>query len=293
MIRAPMGSIEYWHGRLKKFRETVQEHCDLSQTPPSNPVYEPQFQLNLCNYHVRLLLILYSSGAPIRELAQHFPGLLGAWELSNRLSDEVCAEHQLQSCRDWDFSLANLNHYNWCFWLIGLGLALDIPDDQWQRLLVLVDGEGEDELLDRVIASRQPGRRIGSALLHAKPYGRLLKAVKAPQPQQAALLREFVDHWYAELKRPAPKNRKAPTVEPFWYVYGDPEKHPLEMGSYFGRWCVEAVAAVKAFGLDDGLCLGHEHYPGDLLRPDGPSTHPVREEPKAGWFSKLIGKKNP
>ena len=289
-MRASMGSREYWVGRVKKFRETVQEHSDLCQTPSANPIYEPQFQFNLSTYHARLMLLLYSSGTPIRELTPHFPGLLDAWELSNRLSDEICAEHQLQTCRDWDFSLANLNHYNWCFWLIGLALVLDIPEDQWQRLLALVGGEGADELLDRVIASRQPGRRIGSALLHAKPYGRLLKAVNAPQPQQAALLREFVDHWYAELKRPAPKNRKAPTVEPFWYIYGDPEKHPLEMGRYFGRWCIEAVAAVKAFGLDDSQCLGHEHYPGDLLRPDGPSTHPVRQEPNKGWLSRLLGR---
>lgn len=70
-----------------------------------------------------------------------------------------------------------------------------------------------------------------------------------------------------------------------------PAKHPLSMGSYFGRWCIEAVAAVKAFGLDDSLCLGHEHYPGDLLRPDGPSTHPVRQEAKGGLLARLFGKK--
>ena len=291
MIRAPIGNKKYWNEWIKKDVAWLQEVSKKVELPSKNPIYRSEYVWGATTDRCRLLLRLYSSGAPIRDLAQHFPGLLDAWELSNRLSDEICAEHQLQTCRDWDFSLANLNHYNWCFWLVGLALALEITDDQWQRLLALVGGEGDDELLDRVIASRQPGRRIGSALLHAKPYGRLLKAVNAPKAQQAALLREFVDHWYAELKRPAPKNRKAPTVEPFWYIYGDPEKHPLEMGSYFGRWCIEAVAAVKAFELDDGLCLGHEHYPGDLLRPDGPSTHPVREVPKGGWMTRLLGKK--
>lgn len=291
MIRDTQGNKNYWLSRIDHWNEALAQSWTRIAEPSKNPIYRPQYVFDTGIYHTRLLLTLYSSGTPIRELAQHFPGLLDAWELSNRLSDEICAEHQLQTCRDWDFSLANLNHYNWCIWLVGLALALDIPEDQWQRLLALVGGEGEDELLDRVIASRQPGRRIGSALLHAKPYARLLKAVNAPQSQQAAMLREFVDHWYAELKRPAPKNRKAPTVQPFWYIWGDPEKHPLNMGSYFGRWCIEAVAAVKAFGLDDSLCLGHEHYPGDLLRPDGPSTHPVREEEKTGWLARLFGKK--
>lgn len=167
---------------------------------------------------------------------------------------------------------------------MGLALALEVPDDQWQRLLALIDGEGEDVLLDRVIASRQPERRIGTQLLHAKPYARLLRAIDAPQEEQAAQLFDFVEHWYPELKRRGES-------ELWWYIYGDPEKHPLEMGSYFGRWCVEAVAAVKAFGLDDTLCLGHDHYPGDLLRPNGPSTHPAREETtKKRWLSRLFKK---
>ncbi|MCD9117144.1 DUF1910 domain-containing protein [Pseudomonas bijieensis] len=53
-----------------------------------------------------------------------------------------------------------------CFWLVGLGLALEIPDDQWQRLLVLIGNEGEDVLLDRIIASRSPARTVGPVLLY-------------------------------------------------------------------------------------------------------------------------------
>jgi hypothetical protein len=100
--------------------------------------------------------------------------------------------------------------------------------------------------------------------------------IDAPKDRQATLLR--VDHWYPELAR---KGRDELRL----YFYGDPVKHPLEKGSYFGRWCIEAVAAVKAFGLDDSLCLGHEHYPGDLLRPDGPSTHVQQQS--VGLLGKL------
>lgn len=292
MIRAPWGDWDYWTKRVGFDGEVVVQNWALLGKPSQNPVYDPQFSFDLAERQVRLLLRRYSRGDPIRELSQHFPGLLDAWELSNQLAAEVCREHSVSTCRDWDFRLVNLNHYNWCFWLVGLGLALEIPDEQWQRLIALIGGEGEDSLLDRIIAQRQIGRRIGPALLHPKPYARLLKAIEAPAEQQAGLLQEFVAHWYAELKRPAPRNRKAPTIEPYWYIYGDPEKHPLEMGSYFGRWCIEAVGAVKAFGLDDSLCLGHEHYPGDLLRPDGPSTHPPRAEvaPKPGFLARLFGK---
>jgi hypothetical protein len=283
MIRAPIGDKRYWDGRVQKFCSTLADDLQTLDEEAGNPGYLPQFWFDHAKYSLRLIALRYSRGDPIRELAQHFPGLLDAWELSDKLSEQICREHNLKTCRDWTFELSNLNHYNWCFWLVGLALALEIPDDQWQRLLALIDAEGQDVLLDRVIASRQPGRAIGAKVLHAKPYARLLNAIDAPKEQQATLLRDFVVHWYAELAR---KGKD----ELWWYIYGDPEKHPLSMGSYFGRWCIEAVAAVKAFGLDDSLCLGHEHYPGDLLRPDGPSTHTRREgrEPKRGLFARFF-----
>ena len=284
MIRAPWGDQTYWEERTAFLSNAIEQKIEMLSVVSVNPAYDPQFSFDLSKYHLNLTLRRYSNGDPVCELAQHFQGLLDAWELSNKLADDICREHKLKTCRDWTFDLANLNHYNWCFWLVGLAIALDIPDDQWQRLLALIGGEGEDVLLDRVIASRQPGRKIGTKLLHKKPYARLLKAIDSPKETQAALLKDFVDHWYTELAR---KGKD----ELWWYIYGDPIKHPLEMGSYFGRWCIEAVAAVKAFGLDDSLCLGHEHYPGDLLRSEGPTTHPQREEPKRGFLSKLLGRK--
>lgn len=287
MIRAPMGDSVYWTKWGDYGQKQLAEEWQLINKPSQNPDYDPQFTFDTAKSgHLRQLLTLYSRGDAVGSLAEQFTGLLHAWELSNHLAGKIGAEHKLDRCRDWVFELSNLNHYNWCFWLVGLGLSLEIPDDQWNRLLALIGGEGEDELLDRVIGSRQKGRKVGSVLLHPKPYARLLKAIDAPQHEQALLLRAFVEHWYEELERPA-------RDELWWYVYGDPVKHPLEGGSYFGRWCIEAVAAVKAFGLDDSLCLGHEHYPGDLLRPNGPSTHPVRAvEPQAkvdsSWFGKVL-----
>ena len=286
MIRAPMGDQAYWDTRVNSDIERLGVMTSsLEEVPSKNPPYDPQYAFLLTERYLRLILRRYSRGDPVSELGQYIPGLLDAWELSNRLAEAVCREHHLSTCRDWVFDLTNLNHYNWCFWLIGLALALDSPEAQWQRLLALIGGEGEDVLLDRIIASRQSTRPIGTKLLHKKPYARLLKAIDAPKAQQAGLLRDFVDHWYAELARPGKD-------ELWWYIYGDPVKHPLEMGSYFGRWCLEAVAAVKAFGLDDHLCLGHAHYPGDLLRPDGPSTHPLRvdKSAKPGFLQHWFGR---
>jgi len=293
MIRAPWGDDIFWNKWVQYGTERLKKEWQKTQQPSLNPSYGPQYAFDIGLNVFRLLVSHYSRGDAISVLGQHFAGLLDAWELSNKLADELNAklkpgqawDHshlgtapQISSDprghtdpRSWLFSLSDLNHYIWCFWLVGLALLLDIPDEQWQRLLELIGGEGEDTLLDRVIASRQPNWKIGDILLHPKPYARLLKAIDAEKEAQPILLEEFVENWYSELDRKGDK-------QPYWYIYGDPEKHPLEMGSYFGRWCIEAAVATKVFNLDDALCFGHENYPGDLLRPDGETTHPQHIE---------------
>ncbi|MFR9704075.1 PoNe immunity protein domain-containing protein [Aeromonas sanarellii] len=299
MIRAAEGSQHYWDEWVIYGDESIADFFSQSCLPSENKEYRPQFLFEIVKKNWHQILRRYSRGDDIKELAQYFPPLLDAWEESERLGRDVFTEQQQYTRHAWQ---VNLDHYIVCFWLVGLALALDIPDEQWQRLLALIGNEGEDALLDRVIASRQQGRTIGEALCHPKPYQRLLNAIDAPVEQQPCLLAEFVENWYRELDRPAkPGNAPATAMyeRPYWYTYGDKN---FEGGAYFGRWCVEAVAAVKAFGLDDSLCLGHEHYPGDLLRPDGPSTHPVRSDvetqpeasppattPAKNWFKKLLG----
>lgn len=299
MIRATEGSQRYWDEWVIYGDESIADFFSQSCLPSENKEYRPQFLFEIVKKNWHQILRRYSRGDDIKELAQYFPPLLDAWEKSERLGRDVFTEQQQYTRHAWK---VNLDHYIVCFWLVGLALALDIPDEQWQRLLALIGNEGEDALLDRVIASRQRGRKIGEALCHPKPYQRLLNAIDSSVEQQPCLLAEFVTNWYRELNRPA-KPGNAPTTamyeRPYWYTYGDKN---FEGGAYFGRWCVEAVAVVKAFGLDDSLCLGHEHYPGDLLRPDGPGTHPVRSDvetqpeasppattPAKNWLKKLLG----
>ena len=279
MIRAPFGEKDYWDKWVRFGASSLQEQFRVLETPSGNPVYDPQYSFDLSKEHLAHILRCYSRGDPIQNLGQHFEGLLNAWELSNRLAAGICVQHDLRTCRDWTFDLADLDHYIWCFWLVGLALVLNIEDRQWTRLLNLIGAEGEDALLDRIVAARQPKRQIGSTLLHAKPYARLLRAIQAPSVEQAQALKDFVGHWYSELNRRGKQ-------QPYWYNY-----HNSMRGAYFGYWCVEAVAAVKVFCLDDGLCLGHEHYPGDLLRPDQPSTHAPHVISDKGWLSKIFRKR--
>lgn len=266
MIRAPMGNRSYWERAVANGWRSIEMAEEQLKVPPVVSQYEAQYVWNYTLDHPRQTLTQYARGDAIRDLYNPFPKVLDAWELSNREAEAICQREGLKTCRAWTFDLRNLQYYQWCLWLVSLGLLFEIDEAQWQRLLVLVGGEGEDAVLDGLIATRTPGRKQAAKVLHRKPYGRLWKTIKAPAAEQPGLLRAFVEHWYAELKRDD-------DTAIWWYDYGDPEVNPLDKGSYFGRWCVEAAATAKVLGIDDGQCLGHEHYPGDLLRPDGPGTH--------------------
>ena len=293
MIRAPFGNKKYWDEKQSLYIESINNAKETFKKPSKNPNYRPQYSWSFTEYYLKLILTSYSLGDNISELSQHFNGLLDAWELSNRLADELKAALEPNQGfdlrhlaiiaisddprahndpRSWVFSLSNLEHYNWCFWLVGLALLLEIEDELWHRLLKLIGGEGEDQLLDKIIASRQSNRRIGDVILHKKPYARLLKAIEAPKEKQAQLLFEFVDNWYKELKRKE-------NEELWWYMANVPMEKILEMGNYFGYWCIEAAVAVKVFDLDDSLCLKHPHYPKAFLHEEA--------EEENGVFSKI------
>ena len=282
MHRAPLGNSTYWDGRVKKFTERVAADKSNMGFKSKNPGSEPQYWFNHARYSFRLIMMRFSRGDAIDAVLQHsFVDLLDSWEHSNLRALEWQQAGGPAYSREWRFTLDDINFYNWCFWVAGLALIFEVPDDQWTRLQVLISHGGQDRLLDKIMATRQVARKVGTAILHPKPYARLLRAIEAPRSEQAALLLDFVQHWYPELQR-------KPGQEVWWHVYGDPVRHPLEKGSYFGRWCIEAVVAVKVFDLDDSLCLAEEHYPGALLHPESAHRATFKEESLLSRLKRLV-----
>jgi len=172
MIRAPLGNKAYWERAIANRLNSISMVEEALTKPAGAPTYRAEFVWGLTEDYPRQTLTQYSRGDAIPKLYNPFPKVLDAWELSNREAETIRSEHGLDNCRDWEFKLSDVQHYNWCFWLVGLALVFDIPDDHWDRLVNLIRGEGEDKLLDSVMASRQADRTIGTQLLHKKPYAR-------------------------------------------------------------------------------------------------------------------------
>ena len=302
MIRDPLCNKNYWDEWVAYSDSHMLNMLESLKTPAGDPSYEPQFVMDLSHKNYEQIIRRYSRGDPIEGLAVYFSPMLDAWEKSEQLGAGIWSSEIKHIRHTW---AVNFDCYHGHFWKIALALLLDIPDDQWQRLITLVGNEGEDILLDRLIASRSPNRKIGTELCFPKPYARLLAVMDAPPAKQAKLMKDFIDHWYRELGQYS-KHTRVPQLTPYkqtyWYNFA---KDNLMGGAYFGQWCLEAAAAAKVFGLDDSLCLGHRHYPGDFLRPDGPTTHPERPDvlaqatptkdettPKpSSWLTRLFGKK--
>lgn len=305
MKRDQLGNEEYWDEWVLFGQEAIAEGWKRLASPSGNPSYRPQYVYDIGLKHLKLIIRRYSRGDAVSDLAHHFPGLLESWEEAERLGEKVWSEQEQCLRHDWAL---NLHHYINCFWLTGLALMLEIPDSQWRRLLALINNEGKDELLDRVIATRRAGRPIGSDLCFPKAYQQLLEVVEAAEDKQPSMLRAYVDGWYAGLKNAGARSADPYLRTPYWYTYGD---HNFKGGAYFGRWCIEAAVVAKVFDIDDTLCLDHPHYPGDLVKdgrsPRYPDASPddLQEKPAPGtplsaspqttplpkWLSSIFGKR--
>ena len=300
MKRDPRCSIYYWDKWIIFSENSLSKDWVKIQYPSGNPDYRPQFIFEMVKYYYEIIFMKYSRGDVIDQIEDNFDRMLDAWELSEKLGKDVWSKEIQYTRHAWE---VNLDYYVMCFWLTGLALTLEIDEVQWQRLLKLMGNEGEDALLDRVIASRQPGRKIGKKLCFPKAYTRLKSVMDAEEAHRPALLREYLDHWLPDLENAGSKSFPKDFRTPYWWDVCNDETQGLK-GAYFGCWCIEAVAVAKAFGIDDTVCLEHTYYPGDLLQdgrspryPDIPSPYePAREEgsgkdaKKKGFFSRLFHK---
>jgi hypothetical protein len=295
MKRDQHAPMAYWN-EWTPYMEKSLRHCWTREKKSRvNSSYRPQYVFDLAKKHYELMLFRYSRGDATSKLARHFGCLLDAWEKCERLGKAVWTEQIQYTRHAW---VVNLDHYIRCFWLTGLALTLNIPDDQWNRLVALMGNEGEDVLLDSVIAFRQTDRKIGTRLCFPKVYQPLLDITRAPAGERPLRLKLFLDSWFGSLKIAGSVKLPPEFRTPYWWDFYVNKEIGMK-GAYFGCWCIEAAVVVKVFGLDDSHCVDHRHYPADLLKdgrcrryPDssaaavpGEAKAPVAKKPRLKRFA--------
>lgn len=256
-MRDPLKSLAWYDKWIDYDIAQIARMQDLASRPSAAPGYLPQYVFEIAQRWLVLGLRRYCRGDPKSATRESIGPLLDAWERSEEVGAQQWSAQTKESRRRWAL---NLDAYIFSFWLVALASALDVDEQDWRRLILLIDNEGEDLLLDRVIAQRQQDRKIGAALCYPGPYTKLLEAIDAPSREAGALAIEaFVRGWYEAIGTARPAGSRSRVQPPAWY-----RSDRIE-GAYFGFWCLEAVAVVKLFGVDDRRCRGLPNYPGDLL----------------------------
>ena len=92
MIRDALAGIDYWDDRIKKDCLRLEKRSAMLFAESKNPEYDPQFTFDISKDILRLIFRNYSRGNHVSKLKDLYPMLLDMWELSDRLSAEVCAK---------------------------------------------------------------------------------------------------------------------------------------------------------------------------------------------------------
>lgn len=258
-MRDVLGSEVYWNKWVKYHERRVETMRDTIAAGPIKK-QSAQYVYSISSHYIEIMLCRYSRGDDVSQIFPYLKDVIEFWERSEEIGSAFWSSEVKDIRHSWEL---NLDFYQRSFWLVGFALAGSADDQLWLRLLRLIGNEGNDALLDSVIASRQEGRKIGTSLCFPKAYGKLLDVTKAPSDMRGESLSAYLADWYPSLKGAGNKSVPAPHRTPYWHGLGDEN---FEGGAYFGRWCIEAVAVVAAFSINDSACLDSRYYPADLIR---------------------------
>ena len=185
-----------------------------------------------------LISLKYSRGYSINILNTHLSAAIDALE--------VYKQHP--EAEDFFFN-GEQDEYMQAVTLLALGLLLHVDLDLFRRLVAAIGVDGQDYLLDWLVARRLPARRPATTrLLFPKTYARLRDAIQAPPDLQPRLLRAFLAGWYESL-------------DTVWYNI---HAHRQDSAGFTGYWCWEAAAVAYCLGLDDAELQPMPYYPADL-----------------------------
>ncbi|TSD53312.1 DUF1911 domain-containing protein [Variovorax sp. KBS0712] len=199
---------------------------------------------------LELLVLNYSAGEPIGELALSFENVLAAQEPS-------ALPHPTQ--RTEPVFLEELDGYHYAMTLLSL-VKLLRHDDLVPRVVALFDvaraeNRGKDALYEALL------EKLGLPTVHAtgmlrflKAHPLLLKAIEAEPRKRPLFIAEFLKKWYPSMKGT--------------YWHGLHDKVPQ---SFFGYWAFEAGLVTYLWDIDDSSYRDLPFYPKDLV--DYARTH--------------------
>lgn len=234
--REKLMTQEYFDEEVKYEIETIEEFKnDLLDLKGTNPKDVASFLYSIFRKSYELFILKYSQGEDIFLLKSTFKDIINSYEeYANHPFAEKINFNEEQE--DYETSL----------WLISIAILLKLNEQDFNKLLICIGNEGEDELFEALVATRIKGRRKAKKLIYLEKYHYLLSANKEGATSSA--IQQFLLSWYGNMK------------DCYWY-----DNHKgKDGGGFFGYWCWEAAAVSVAFNIDDSCFRDLQYYPKDI-----------------------------
>jgi hypothetical protein len=208
----------------------------------------PFVQRNLSWTFLTLISTKYSAGYSLEDL-------LPDWEEGVKLIHESWDGSWKLEYGDpsIEYDQYILSAYDEMLWMLSLGYLLNVPEDDFRKLVEVINrGNVRDKLYEFIIAAklkdRPPMQRESYRDFFDVPqvFSKLRAAIDEPDKAKASsLVKDFLNNdWY-------PNHKDAG-----WY-----DSHKSEHDAYFGYWSFETAAVVKIKELDDSSFRDNQYYP--------------------------------
>jgi hypothetical protein len=232
--RCTFRSQNYWRERIDRLTTRISEFEDIANMVETSTQRRLQLRFDVSIYTLELFITMYSSGSNISQLRDFFSVVVNARQNYVRLTEKPLS-----------FDL--FDTYIHTLWMVSLAILLDIPRSEFERLVNSISNLGCDGVYDRLVALRLDHEPTHT-LLYPRPYEFLCQALDAPPDMRRNHIQEFLKRYYRGMRHA------------YWY---DQHRHPKS--GFFGYWCFELAAFVKALGIDDQDFADNLYYPRDLV----------------------------
>lgn len=249
-MRDKLRDKSYFNKQVTVLKESIQEIGEMIRTGKTAPERVNFMKQLAIGDLLNIINSLYSGGNHISEIN---PYLITGINLVHESWDGFwLIEHEGKKISQY-----GLSGYDEMLWMLSLGYLLNISNEDFKKLVDVIDRDGvKDLLFEFIIVAKIKDRKRIKEESYQEYFGvpqileKLRQAIGETVKSRAEkLVKEFISKdWY--------KNHK----DSSWY-----NSHKSKHDTYFGYWSYETAAVVKIMGLDDSSFLDCQYYPGDFV----------------------------
>jgi len=238
-MRTNIKSIEHFNNYIERQPKRIErsnERIKDGKVAKDNllSVYRRQFMIGF-----DALVAMYSRGDDVSSIRSQLPALIAAMEKGWKDDKAIPADKY------------QFDDYVLMLHTISLGVLLDTTDDEFKKIVKVLDKSGrKDALLEFLISCKIQHRGNVTEMMYEKPY-KAFFAITQNTDKNAATsdLKTFLDKkWYPGMRNV------------YWY-----DNHKSRHDTFFGYWSLEAAAIAKIMDLDIDVLKSNPYFPADMI----------------------------